>query len=194
MGALAVCVVLPGCKSDEPGVPTPGGSTPSASVSVSVTAARSEPPVVGGGGELAGFGLPVPAGWTAHRRAVVGTEVQRAASACVAVEAVDSPVPGESAGPSLDHAAVQICAVPRADGLSLPQWLAERGATGWRAATFGSCRVLEVPGDATRRLAYVQIGDRRAEIAIVVATSPEKTEQRQAEVADLLMELQCPSN
>jgi hypothetical protein len=188
-GTLAAATALLSCAAEDSDLTPQPGATPTASStgrpngSTVVTSTAHDD-------ALAGFGLPVPEGWTVRRRAVVGTELQTAATACLAVEVVDSP---EAGAPSVDHAVVQICAVPRADDRSLGEWLRGRGSTEWTTTSFGSCRVLEVPGGRERRLAYAQTVGRRAEIAIVVATTRKATEERRAEVAALLDEMQCPN-
>jgi len=103
------------------------------------------------------------------------------------------PAP-DAGSAALAHAAVQICVIVRTDALDLEQWLTQRGQEDWLPGHYGTCAVLSLPGAPERQLAYAQLGEVRAEISIVVATTAEKVEQRRAEIADLLERVRCTTS
>lgn len=141
-----------------------------------------------------GIEFSVPDGWTSHNTAVIGTEFQAAAKDCASAEIIDDPAPADAGSAVLSRAAVQICVVARNDTLALEQWLTERDQKDWMPADYGTCAVLSLPVAPERQLAYAQLGEVRAEISIVVATTVEKAEQRRAEVTDLLENMECTTN
>ncbi len=143
---------------------------------------------------IGGIGFSVPAGWTSENTAVIGTEFQGTADNCMAAEVIDDPSPSDAGSAALARAAVQICTINRTDDLSLEQWLTQREQKDWQSADYGTCMVLSLPGAPERQLAYTQMGDVRAEISIVVTTTIEMAEQRRAEVADLLENMDCTTN
>lgn len=143
---------------------------------------------------IAGIEFSVPDGWTSQNTGVIGTEFQAAGMDCVSAEVIDDPSPPDAGVAAFARAALQICIITRDDTISLEQWLTARDQTDWVPAEYGTCAVLSLPGAPERQLAYTQMGDVRAEISIVVTTTIEMAEQRRAEVADLLENMDCTTN
>ncbi len=187
---LVASALLVGCGTPSSD-PRPQGtaSTGEPQHSSITTAATSA-----GGVHLAvdGYTLPVPPGWLVQDRAVIGTEFQLAARSCDSAETVDRPAPSDAGSPELTRAAVQICVIARDDDLSLEQWLAGRSQETSTVAHYGACEVRLLPGRPELQLAYAQSSVVRAEIATTVTTTPDMTDQRRQEVADLLTNLRCP--
>ncbi|HEY0948613.1 hypothetical protein, partial [Nocardioides sp.] len=186
---LVASALLVACGTPSNGLGPRGSAATSGSHDRSATAATSA-----GAGHLAvdGFILPVPPGWSAEDRAVIGTAFQLEARSCVSAETVDRPVPSDAGSAQLTRAAVQICVIARKDDLGLEQWLAGRGHETSTSERYGTCDVRLLPGKPELQLAYAQSSDSRAEMATTVTTTPEMAEQRRREVADLLTKLRCP--
>lgn len=195
--ALIASVLLVACGAPAGVEPGSGSSTPAGTTSAGTTSAGTTPagttPATTAGTTLLedGYSLPVPHGWTVQDRAVIGTAFQQDAR-CVSAETVDRPAPSDAGSPELDRAAVQLCVITRDDDLTLEEWLAGRSQRTSTPERYGTCDVRVLPGTPQRQLAYAQSPGRRAEIAVTVTTTPEKTQQRLREVADLLTKLRCP--
>ena len=138
--------------------------------------------------------MGVPDSWTVTGRSVVGTALQRQALDCGSAEILDSPAPSGSGIADLPRAAIQICVVPRRDTLPVDQWLARQGVTSATRTRYGTCDVFTPPGSDTRRLAYAQSTDHRAEIVTTITSSPSTAALRRREVADALLSMSCPSS
>lgn len=183
--ALVASVLLVACGT--PATVEPGdGSTPSPTTAQAATSASGVTLAV------EGYSLPVPRGWTVQGRSVIGTAFEQEALRCDSAEAVDRPVPSDAGSAQLARAAVQICVIARDDDLSLEQWLAGRSQGTSTPDRYGTCEVRVLPGTPERQLVYAQSPGLRAEIAVTVTTTPEKTPQRLREVAGLLTQLRCP--
>lgn len=141
-----------------------------------------------------GLSIPVPSGWSAQQQAVIGTAFGQTARTCGAVEVIDGPAPSDSGLAVLDRAAAQICVIARDDDLQLERWLAGRSQNVTTSTRYGTCVVRELPGAPELQLAYAQGLRWRAEIATTVTTTPERTDQRRLEVADVLMNARCPTS
>ena len=140
---------------------------------------------------IGGIELAVPDGWSVQRSAVIGTALEAEATECGSVEVVDSPSAPGAGNAASDRAAVQVCVLDRRDDLTLEQWLTQRGSEDWLRAQYGTCAVLRRPGAAERQLAYVQVGEIRAENSSVDTTTADMAEQRRAEVTTLLESARC---
>lgn len=139
-----------------------------------------------------GLSIPVPSGWTSQQRAVIGTAFVQTARTCGSVEVIDGPSPSDSGLAELTRAAAQICVITRDDDLPLERWLAGHSQTVTTPTRYGTCDVRTLPGAPELQLAYAQGSSWRAEIATTVTTTPERTDQRRLEVADLLAKARCP--
>ena len=188
-GALAIVAMgalLVGCASGTGGTPATSAPTPPSGAGSSGASSTGAPLSV------SGFELSVPATWTTMAHGVIGTELQQQAAECRSAEVVDGPAPPGSASPELQRGAIQICVVPRADTLTLQQWLAGRGVTSATRSRYGSCEVLVTPGNEARRLAYAQSADLRAEIVTTNTSPPPKATQRGREITAALATMRCP--
>ena len=140
-----------------------------------------------------GFVFPLPDGWELVQDALVATEFQQQALACASAEVIDDPAPPDSGKASIAHAVAQLCVSERTDDLELAAWLSDRGLTAWTPRVYGECDVLELPGGLERRLAYAQTPTTRAEIAVMVTTTPELTERRSDDIEAALAAMRCPT-
>lgn len=140
-----------------------------------------------------GYAFSLPEGWEPFHDALIATEFQQQALACGSAEVIDDPAPPDSGQASLAHAVVQLCVSERDDDLDLEAWLTERGLTSWSRRSYGQCDVLEVPGGLERQLAYAQTPTTRAEIAVMVTTTPVLTERRRDDVEAALATMRCPT-
>ena len=140
-----------------------------------------------------GYSFALPDGWEHSRDALVATEFQQQAMACGSAEVIDDPAPSDSGKASLARAVAQLCVSERNDDLALEAWLSDRGVTSWTRRVYGECDVLELPGGLERRLAYAQTPTTRAEIAVMVTTTPELTDRRSDDVEAALGTMRCPT-
>ncbi|TQM61857.1 TetR/AcrR family transcriptional regulator [Humibacillus xanthopallidus] len=143
---------------------------------------------------IAGFAMRVPPSWNVRPEPIIGTQVQRQSSECSSAELLDPAASSGSGVADLPRAAVQICVLPIRDTLSLEQWLASQGVTSAARSRYGTCDVLTPAGSDSRRLAYAQSADRRAEIATTVTSAPSTSAVRRREIADALLSMTCPSS
>jgi hypothetical protein len=163
------------------------GPEQSASTSASASRSVASTPV-----SASGFAISVPGTWTTASRGVIGTAFQQQAQVCRSAEVVDGPAPSGSGSSELQRGAIQICTAPRADTLTLQQWLTRRGVPSTTPARYGSCEVLVAPGTDARRLAYAQSADLRAEIATTNTSPPASTSQRGRDIRAALATMRCP--
>lgn len=191
-GTLAAISVLVDCGSGAAPDAAPNTSTSiPAAASSSTTEATS---AVAGLVSIDGIGFFVPDGWTSQSTASIGTALQAGNQDCVSAEVIDDNSPADAGVAASARAAVQICVVERHDALSLEQWLTKRNQRDWLPADYGTCEVLTLMSGPEQQLAYAQLGEVRAEISAVVATTAERTEQRRAQITDLFENMRCTTN
>ncbi len=195
---LVASVLLWSCAptSSGPAATGPAPSTPAPTVTGTATGATTDGATTStpaaGLLTVERLSIPVPSGWMPQQRAVIGTAFVQTARTCGSVEVIDGPAPSDSGLAELTRAAAQICVIARDDDLPLERWLAGRSQDVTTPTRYGTCEVRKLPGVPELQLAYAQGSSWRAEIATTVTTTPERTDQRRLEVADLLAKARCP--